>query len=140
MVTARANLHPWKSTTERHARRMDGGRMRGRQTPEGIRKHIQLMIIDKKSNQQIMDEIRLLFGYVISSRGPIDREKIRLGLENPKGRPKGAKISPYRERVREMRGQMKPSQIAAELGISRQAVYQLLKEFSDDKPKDNEEV
>lgn len=129
MVTARANLHPWKSTTERHARRMDGGRMRGKRTPVEIQGMIRELLISGLSVEDVLVKIQQS-GYPMQSRGPIDRERVRLNLDVKLGRPPGPTTSKYLDAVVILKNNgLNPTEIARQLGVSRQTVYDCLKAY-----------
>lgn len=102
--------------------------MHGIRTPEAIKELIRELIKQNRNSQYIIDYIKQHHKFVIS-RGPIDRERVRLGMDGRLGRPKGTRSSLNRPKAQLLESQgLQPSEIAKQLGISRQAVYKLLKD------------
>lgn len=133
MVNSRAKFPPWKRPPDRRCRRPNGGRMHGIRTPEAIKQIIRELLQQNQNSQCIMDYIKKHCNFVISSRGPIDRERVRLGLDGRLGRPKGTKSSQNRPKAQKLQSDgLSPAEIAKELGISRQAVYKLLKDTDEE--------
>lgn len=128
MVNSRARFPPCKKLPDRRCRRPNGGRMHGIRTPEAIKETIRELIKQNSNTQSIIEHIKQHYGFVIS-RGPIDRERVRLGMDGRLGRPKGTRSSQNRPKAQLLEKQgLQPGEIAKRLGISRQAVYKLLKD------------
>jgi len=129
MVNSRANSPAWKQLPDRRQRRPKGGRLRGRQTPPEVVCAIRELLQDGHKPQDIILMIKERFNCEISC-GPVHKERYALGLPaNRTGRPKGSESSKFKAEVFRLKDQEQktPTEIARELGISRQTVYDCLK-------------
>lgn len=129
MVNSRAKFPPWKRPPDRRCRRPKGGRMRGKPTPPEVVCAIRELLQLGHKAQEIVCIIKERFCCEISA-GPVHKERYAMGLPaNRTGRPKGSESSKFKADVCRLRDEkeMTPTEIARELGVSRQTVYDCLK-------------
>lgn len=105
--------------------------MRGKQTPPEVVCAIRELLQLGHKAQEIINMIKERFNCEISA-SPVHKERYAMGLPATRtGRPKGSESSKFKADVYRLTEQERktPTEIARELGISRQTVYDCLKSW-----------